>query len=357
MKEFGCRPFANKIGILVAQLGTPDAPTASALRRYLKEFLADPRVIETNRLLWWIILHGIVLVTRPSRSAKLYKRVWTAQGSPLLLTTEAQTRELQRELGSEVQVEFGMRYGKPLLTTALDRLCEAGCTKILLVPMYPQYSAPTSASTYDMVFSHILRRRFVPTLQVLDAYFSDKLYLQSLGTVINEALAKLPKAPERLILSYHGIPQAYARSGDPYCCQCVETTRAVRPFIKLPPEQIMHCFQSRFGRDPWLEPYTDQTIERLAREGVKRIAVAAPGFTTDCLETIDELGHEGRKLFQKHGGEELHLIPCLNQHPAWIKALGSLVNRALTPWRGESCIDPVECKCPWGESHKQAVRR
>jgi protoporphyrin/coproporphyrin ferrochelatase len=349
MNEFGCRPFKDRIGIVLAQLGTPDAPTAPALRRYLKQFLWDKRVIEVNRALWWCILNLIILQVRPRRSARLYKRIWEPEGSPLLLITERQSKALQdrlTQLSVSAHVELGMRYGNPPLEEALDKLCDAGCTKILLIPMYPQYAAPTTASTYDAVFPHLLKRRYVPTLQVLDPFFAHSLYIEALAHSINASLATCERAPEKLILSYHGMPQSYILKGDPYCCQCRETTRALVPHLKFPAENVIHCFQSRFGREPWLQPYTDYTIKALAEQGVRRIALAAPSFIADCLETIDELGTEGKNLFVEHGGESVHLIPCLNDGAVWIDAFAKIVQQAILPWQTKNEVSPG-CICSW----------
>lgn len=352
---FGCRQSSDGIGVLMAQLGTPDAPTPQALRTYLKQFLWDPRVIEINRVLWWFILNGIILNVRPKRSAALYRRIWTDQGSPLLLITQEQVAQLQQNLQTvapSVRVAFGMRYGSPSLQQAIDQLIEQGCTKILLVPMYPQYSAPTSASVYDAVYPHLLQRRFVPTLRVVEPFYADPRYIRSLTSIIQESYTSFPTRPEKLLLSFHGIPQSYVDQGDPYCCHCTETTFALRRELTaagFSQDEIIQTYQSRFGNDPWLQPYTDETIENLAKQGIKRIAVACPGFLADCLETIDEIGHEAQLTFREHGGEELHLIPCLNTHPTWIEGLTEMIMAELGSWLDtakhmaqENCL----VKCP-----------
>jgi ferrochelatase len=352
--EFGCRGSKDKVGVLLAQLGTPDAPTPGALRPYLRQFLSDRRVIEVNRALWWVLLNGLILVTRPRRSARLYKRIWGADGSPLLTITRKQTLGMRERLQSrypQIEVEFGMRYGRPSLESAVDALIEKGCSKILLFPMYPQYAAATTASTYDAVFPHILKRRWVPTLRVAEPYFAHPQYIQAQAKIINDHIAKLPWKPERLVLSYHGVPEKYVTKGDPYCCQCVETTAALLPQIKLDPDQVIHTFQSRFGRDPWLRPYTDETFEELGHAGVKRIAVVAPGFTADCLETLDELGNEGEEQFQEGGGEQYSLIPCLNDNPVWLDAMASIIRDELGSWvEGEARnVRDCEIRCPLKE--------
>lgn len=346
--SFGCKQHKNKIGILVAQLGTPDAPNKSALYTYLKQFLSDPRVIEANRLVWWFVLRLFILTKRPARSAALYQRIWTKEGSPLMSITQEQTRLLQAALdrdAASINVVFGMRYGRPSLESAIDKLIAEGCTRILLFPMYPQYAGATTASTYDVVFSHLLKRRWIPTLRVAEPYFRNQAYVRSVAHTINAAYEKLPQRPERLVLSYHGIPEAQVRNGDPYCCMCTETTEALYPHLKLKREEVIHTYQSRFGKDPWLEPYTDVTIEQLAKSGVKRIAVACPGFPADCLETLDELGNEGRHLFKEHGGEEFTLIPCLNSDPTWISAMASIVGEEIASWRSEEGKN-CELFCP-----------
>lgn len=349
--EIGCRGTRDRVGVLIAQLGTPAAPTPSALRPYLRQFLSDPRVIEVNRILWWVLLNCVILVTRPFRSARLYARIWGAEGSPLLTITRRQSAGVAERLaaqGAQVAVEFGMRYGAPSLESALDRLLEQGCSKILLFPMYPQYAAATTASTYDAVFKHILKRRSVPTLRVAEPYFAHPRYIAALAQTMNEHLAKLTWSPERLVLSYHGIPEKYVTKGDPYCCHCTETTAALLPQLALEREKVVHTFQSRFGRDPWLTPYTDETFEELGGAGIKRIAVAAPGFTADCLETLDELGNEGLEQFEEHGGEQYSLIPCLNDHPVWLDAMTAIITEELGSWLSGEARNVADCaiSCP-----------
>lgn len=349
--SFGCRGSKDRIGVVLAQLGTPDAPRYMALRRYLKQFLSDRRVIEVNRVLWWFLLNGIILVTRPYRSARLYKRIWTSDGSPLLSITKKQARGVFERLSKEypnVEVKFGMRYGTPSLESAIDALIEKGCSKILLFPMYPQYAAATTASTYDAIFPHILKRRWVPTLRVAEPYFAHPRYVQAQAEIINEHLAGLSWKPERLVLSYHGVPQKYVAKGDPYCCQCVETTAALRPLLRMNAEEVIHTFQSRFGRDPWLTPYTDETLESLGHSGVKKIAVVAPGFTADCLETLDELGNEGHEEFEKAGGEQYSVVPCLNDHVAWLDGMTAIIKEELGSWLSGEARSASDCAitCP-----------
>jgi protoporphyrin/coproporphyrin ferrochelatase len=349
-ESFGCRGTKNKIGILIAQLGTPDAPTPGALRRYLKQFLSDPRVIEVNRAVWWLLLNGLILRTRPKRSARLYGRIWREDGSPLRIYTQRQTdgvrERLLNKLPTRTEVVFGMRYGSPSLESAVDGLVEKGCSRILLFPMYPQYSATTTAATYDVVMSHLLKRRFVPTLRVAEPYFAHPAYVGALAATMNESVQSLSWKPDRIVLSYHGIPAKYVAKGDPYCCQCTETTAALLPKLEFPADRVIHTFQSRFGKDPWLQPYTDVTFEELGKTGVTSIAVAAPGFTADCLETLDELGNEGHEQFHGAGGRQYHLIPCLNDSPIWLDAMASIIEEELgswiTPWSSNGC----EIECP-----------
>jgi protoporphyrin/coproporphyrin ferrochelatase len=355
--KYGCKPQNNRIGILLAQLGTPDAPTASALRPYLKQFLSDRRVIEVNKLLWWCLLHGIILRTRPRKSAALYKRLWTEDGSPLLSITKKQSLKLETIFKDEpaVTVRFGMRYGKPSIESALDELFAADCRRIIVVPMYPQYAASTTASTYDAVFPHLLKQRWVPTVRVVEPYFAHPAYISSLQRTINSGLRSFDKPVEKLLLSYHGVPVEYIQKGDPYCCQCRETTEALRSGIDLAPGNIIHCYQSRFGKAPWLTPYTDETAEALAKQGVKRIAVACPGFTADCLETLDEMGHELDETFKEHGGESVSLIPCLNDEDEWMRGLATIVKEAALDWFdtssalvGDHCFKAACASCSAG---------
>lgn len=345
---YGCQSFKDKTGILIAALGTPEAPTARALRPYLKEFLSDRRVIEKNKLLWWLILNGIILRTRPKKSAALYRRIWTDEGSPLLLTTRQQSEKLKKTLAEHsVAVDFGMRYGSPSLPEAVERLIAEGCTRILLFPMYPQYSAATIASTYDAVFPALRNRRFVPTLRVVDPYFRHPAYISAQAEIINRFLKGRAAKPEKLLLSYHGVPEAYVQKGDPYCCQCASTTALLTEHISLERDDIVHAYQSRFGRDPWITPFSDETIERWGQEGIKDIAISCPGFTADCLETIDEMGHEAAELFQRSGGKTLSLIPCLNDDPLWIEAMAKIAVGAMGDWAAETDSN-CAVSCPSG---------
>jgi len=266
-----------------------------------------------------------VLVTRPSRSARLYKRIWRKDGSPLFRISEAQVNGLKERMPhANLRIELGMRYGEPSLESAIDKLIEQDCRHIILFPMYPQYSAATSASTYDVVFSHLLKRRWVPTLNVVEPYYKHPAYIKAVAASIHKHLAALNWKPDAVVLSYHGIPRKYIEKGDPYCCNCQETTVKLRQELNLQGIDLIHTYQSRFGRDPWLEPYTDQTIAKLGREK-KKIVLACPGFPADCLETLDELGNEGRHQFMEAGGEHFSVVPCLNDMPEWLDAMRKIV--------------------------------
>jgi ferrochelatase len=291
-------------------------------------------VIEVNPALWWVILNGIILRTRPKKSAALYKRLWTEDGSPLLSITKKQTSKLSEIFSGDdaVSVRFGMRYGKPSLESAIDELIALDCRRIIVMPMYPQYAASTTGSTYDAVFPHLLKQRWVPTLRVVEPYFAHPRYIDGLVRTINLHLDSLPQPAEKLLLSYHGVPVQYIVKGDPYCCQCRETTELLRPRLQLEPDNIVHCYQSRFGKDPWLTPYTDVTAEELVKQGVKRIAVACPGFTADCLETLDEMGHELNETFREHGGETVSLVPCLNDEDEWMQGIAHIIRDTAPDW-------------------------
>jgi ferrochelatase len=354
--------MAKRIGILLGQLGTPDAPTPSAVRRYLRQFLGDRRVVDLNPLLWWLILNGIILPRRSRQSAALYRKVWTDEGSPLLRITNAQARGLQQRLqasgaasgaaaasasgvaaasaaGSggdsgdvEFRVEVAMRYGNPSTGLAIDTLCAWGASEILLFPMYPQYSAPTTGSTYDEVFRELGRRRLVPTLRIVPPYFDDPLYIAVLAQSIREKLAASEAKPDKILISFHGIPERYATLGDPYPEHCVATVKALAAAMGWTGDEYLLTFQSRFGKEPWLQPYTDQTLMKLGSEHLGRILVICPGFTADCLETIDEIGNLGREQFEGKGGGELDLVPCLNDRPRWLDSMAAIARRELAGW-------------------------
>ena len=319
-------------GVLILQLGTPDAPTPKALKRYLRQFLWDPRVIEAPRLLWWVILHGRILLTRPRRSAAKYLRIWSEKtGSPLLYYTRLQTEALAKRFPG-VPVRFAMQVGNPSVASVVSGMIRGGVDRLIVLPMYPQYSATTTASALDALFSALRLERRVPSLRVVPPFYDCPGYLDALTTVIRENLARLSWQPEHFLISFHGIPIKYVERGDPYPSQVERTATLLMERLGWPLPRTTQTFQSRFGKDPWLEPYTDEVLIGLARTGVKRVFVVTPGFTTDCLETIDEIGFEARESFQHAGGQELCRCPCLNDHPAWIDAMHALVAKEGQGW-------------------------
>jgi ferrochelatase len=318
--------------VLLVQLGTPDEPTPRALRRYLRQFLSDPRVIEAPRLLWWFILRLIILPRRPAQSAAKYRRIWQPNtGSPLLHITQLQTQALQKLL-PDVPVRFGMQVGNPPVADMVHEMIGAGVDRLIVLPMYPQYSATTTASATDVLFQALMKERRVPALRIVPPYYDHPAYLDAVTAVIQDELAKLAWQPEHYLLSFHGIPIMYAQRGDPYATHVKRTTAELVRRLGWQRERWTQSFQSLFGREEWLKPYTDKTLERLAKAGVRRVFIATPGFTTDCLETIDEIGYEVREAFQHAGGEVLHRCPCLNDHPAWINAMRVLVSQEGQSW-------------------------
>lgn len=324
-----------RIGVLLTNLGTPDAPERGALRRYLKEFLSDPRVVEVPRLLWWFILNVIILNVRPSRSAEAYRSVWTDEGSPLLLHTRAQAEAVQKALsadyGEQVVVEFGMRYGSHSLGEGIAALWARGARKLLVLPLYPQYSGPTTGSTFDAVAEDFRQRRWLPELRFLNQYHDAPVYIEALAESIRQHWAQYGRA-DQLLFSYHGEPQRYLVQGDPYHCQCLKTSRLVAEALGLEEDAYRSTFQSRFGREAWLQPYTDATLKALPAQGVASVQVICPGFAADCLETIEEIGMENRDYFLEAGGERFEYIPCLNDRPEHIDALSSLVVEQIGDW-------------------------
>jgi protoporphyrin/coproporphyrin ferrochelatase len=317
--------------VLLVQLGTPDEPTPPALRRYLRQFLSDPRVIEAPRWLWWFVLNFRILPTRPAESAAKYRRIWDPRtGSPLLHLTRRQTELLQQAL-PHVPVRFGMQVGNPSVASALDEMIRSGVDRLIVLPLYPQYSATSLGSAYDAVFHALTKQRRVPALRFVPPFYDQPAYLDAMTTVIREDLARRPE-PDHYLLSFHGIPVKYAQRGDPYATQVVRTTRELVRRLGWPRERWTQSYQSLFGRDPWLRPYTEDVLGKLARQGKKRVFVALPGFTTDCLETLDEIGHEARETFRHAGGEELYVCPCLNDHPQWIEAMRTLLVQEGQGW-------------------------
>ena len=331
----------SRIGVLLANLGTPDAPTPSAVRRYLAEFLSDRRVVEIPRVLWTPLLHGVVLPTRPARSAKKYAMIWTAEGSPLLLHSVKQKTLVMGYLGQRLKdlglpadfaaVEIGMRYGNPAIPAALDKLRKAGCDRILVVPLFPQYSASASASALDAVMAYAQRVRRTPGLRTIDCFHDDPGYVRALARNVNDYWVRHGRG-DLLVMSFHGLPRRSLDLGDPYHCHCHKTARLLAAELGLETKQYVVTFQSRFGRAEWLKPYTLDTIKRLAKDGIGRVDVVCPGFVADCLETLEEIGIECKQAFLGAGGGEFHAIPCLNEHPTWIAALVDLVVANLGGW-------------------------
>jgi protoporphyrin/coproporphyrin ferrochelatase len=321
-----------RTGVLLCNLGTPDAPKTVELRRYLKEFLSDPRVVEVPRLLWWMILNLIILRIRPRRSAKLYQTVWSDEGSPLMVHSRAQVAGvkalLDKNFNDDVPVVLGMRYGNPSMESAIQQLTDMNVRDITVLPLYPQYSGATTGSTFDAVAQVFTKTRWVPELHFVGSYHQSPLYIQALCNSI-QAHIDQHGMPDKLMFSYHGTPERYLKKGDPYHCLCHQTTRLVREKMGLDEDRIMTTFQSRFGREPWLQPYTDKTLEAMPAGAVKHVAVICPGFSSDCLETIEEIDGEGREIFIEHGGETFHYIPCLNSQPAHLEALAEIAGRHL----------------------------
>ena len=320
-----------KIGVLLINLGTPDAPEARAVRRYLAEFLSDPRVIEIPKLAWMPILHGIVLRTRPKKSAEAYNQIWTNEGSPLRATAHRQAEALRKRL-PDVSVHYAMRYGHPGIAAALENMTREGCTRILVAPLYPQYSAATTATANDAVFGVLARMRWQPAIRTLPPFYDDPLYIGALAQNLSRQIAALDFTPERLLLSFHGMPVRTLELGDPYHCHCRKTARLLSEALG---RDVDVSFQSRFGRAQWLEPATDATLAAYPRNGVRRVAVAAPGFSADCLETLEELGIRGRHSFSHAGGEAFALLDCLNDSPESTAMLERLIERELAGWLGE----------------------
>jgi len=324
-----------RLGVLVTNLGTPDAPTAPALRRYLAEFLGDPRVVEINRALWWLILHGIVLRTRPKKSAAAYASVWTDEGSPLLITARAQTegitRRLRERLQGPVAVELAMRYGNPSMASGLQKLREQGAERIVVLPLYPQYSGSTTGSTFDAVADELKRWRWVPELRFIGHYHDDQGYIDALAASVREHWAQHGRA-ERMLFSFHGTPRRYLLDGDPYDCQCRKTARLVAERLGLPDDYWQVTFQSRFGNEVWLQPYTDETVEALGKAGLQRLDVICPGFSADCLETIEEIRGENREIFEEAGGGELRYIPALNDREDHLETLARVIMEHIQGW-------------------------
>ena len=343
MKYIGTQNFDHeqhpRTGILLTNLGTPQAPQRKALRVFLKEFLSDPRVVEIPRLLWWFILNGVILNIRPARSAKAYRSVWTERGSPLLFHTQDQAEALRdamaRAHGDNVVVDFAMRYGTPSIPDVLQGMMERGVRRLLVLPLYPQYSCSTTASTFDALAADFTRRRWLPELRMVNHYHDHPAYISAIADSVRAYRAEHGSA-DMLLFSFHGVPQRYLDEGDPYHCECLKTSRLVAAELELADDEYKTTFQSRFGREEWLKPYTDAILQGLPGQGIKTVQVIAPGFASDCLETLEELAVENRDYFLAAGGEQYQYIPCLNSSPDHIAALTEIVNDHLTGWLNQA---------------------
>jgi ferrochelatase len=326
----------ERIGVLLVNLGTPDTADAAGVRVYLKEFLSDPRVIEKQGLVWKLVLNGIILNTRPRRKARDYLKIWNTEKneSPLKTITRGQSDKLAADIADRghIVVDWAMRYGNPSVRSGLDALMAKGCDRILVVPLYPQYSAATTATVFDRVAEVLLGMRAQPTVRFTPPYYDDPSYIDALAASIDTHLAGLPFKPDVIVASFHGMPQAYVDKGDPYREQCVATTEALRKRMGLDASKLMLTFQSRFGFDKWLQPYTDKTVAKLAKDGVKRLAVITPGFSADCLETLEEIAQENAEIFRHNGGEAFTAIPCLNDSAPGMDVIRQLVLRELQGW-------------------------
>jgi len=332
-----------RTAVLLVNLGTPDEPTAPALRRYLAEFLSDPRVVEIPKLPWWLILHGIILRTRPARSAAKYASVWMPEGSPLKVWTERQAAALQALLdarGHGVLVRCAMRYGNPSIASVMDALRAEGATRVLVVPLYPQYAAATTASVSDKLMEWAAQARRLPEFRFVGEYHDDPAYIRALANRLRTHWAAHGRG-DKLVLSFHGVPERSLTLGDPYHCQCHKTARLLREELGLSAAEVLVTFQSRFGKAKWLEPYTEPTLQALAAAGTKRVDVMCPGFVADCLETLEEIAQEVRDAFLAAGGETFHYVPCLNDDAGWMAALASLAEQHMGGWDTRALADPL----------------
>lgn len=321
----------SKKAVLLINLGTPDAPTTKDVRRYLAEFLADPRVIEIPKIVWNLILHGIILRSRPAKSAALYQEIWTQAGSPLLAITRSQAQALQKCLDNEkhdVAVHYAMRYGNPSISSTLKQIHEAGIDDIIILPLYPQYAAPTTASSFDAIAKEMMQWRYLPSLRFINTYHDHPDYIKALTHSIQQDFEKNGK-PKKLVLSYHGMPERNLKLGDPYYCFCKKTTRLIVEALKLEELDYVTTFQSRFGKAKWLSPYTDETLAQLAQDGIDNIAVICPAFSADCLETLEEIKQENRQVFEQAGGKHYRYIEALNDDPLHIQMMANIVRPYL----------------------------
>jgi ferrochelatase len=327
----------GRVGVLLVNLGTPDATDYWSMRRYLKEFLSDRRVIEVNRAVWWVVLNLIVLTTRPGRRGRDYDKIWNNERneSPLKTITRAQAEKLTGMLavdGADIVVDWGMRYGNPSIASRLDALMQQGCGRILVAPLYPQYAAATTATVFDEAARALAGMRRQPSLRVLPPYYDAPAYIDAIAGSLQDGLAKLSFTPEVIVASFHGMPEKYREKGDPYYDQCVETARLLREKLGLDKEKLMMTFQSRFGSAEWLKPYTDATMQALARRGIRDVAVITPGFAADCLETLEEIAMENAAIFKEAGGRNFAFIPCLNDSEPGMRLIHALVSNELKGW-------------------------
>ncbi|MBE9604533.1 ferrochelatase [Acetobacteraceae bacterium H6797] len=327
----------RRVGVLLVNLGTPDGTDYWSMRRYLKEFLEDRRVIEVNRALWWFILNVIILTKRPGAKGKDYEKIWdkARNESPLRTITRAQAEALPALIDAGARgivVDWAMRYGTPSIASRMKALQDQGCDRILVVPLYPQAAAATSATVADEAFRHLMKQRWQPALRIAAPWHDDGFYIEALARSVESGLAKLDFEPEVILASFHGVPEYTLREGDPYHCFCLKTARLLRERLGMSKEKLLCTFQSRFGRDPWVQPYTDKTIEALAQKGVKRMAILAPGFVADCLETLEELDGENREIFEHNGGEKFAYIPCLNASEDGMEVIRQVVEREISGW-------------------------
>jgi len=333
----------SSTGILLVNLGTPEAPTSGPVRRFLKEFLSDARVVEYPRLLWWLILNLIILVIRPARSAEAYRKIWTEQGSPLMVYSQAVTSKLRERLaaesGTEINVELAMTYGEPSIRNAIDKLIANGVRRILTIPLYPQYSGTTTAPVFDRVVAALCTYRWLPELRFINNYHDAPAYIEALATSVRESWAENGRG-DLLLMSFHGVPKSTLMNGDPYHCQCQKTGRLLAESLGLSDQEWMLSFQSRVGREEWLTPYTDKTVMKLGEQGLGRLDVVCPGFATDCLETLEEIAMQNAEFFTEAGGQSLHYIPSLNARDDHVDLLQQLVSRHIAGWADAE--DPVE---------------
>ena len=332
---------SGRVGVLLVNLGTPDATDYWSMRRYLKEFLSDPRVIEENRVKWWLVLNLIVLTVRPRRKGRDYDTIWNQERneSPLRTITRSQAEKLASALAGArpaVVVDWAMRYGNPSIASRLAALQGEGCDRILIVPLYPQYAAATTATVCDKAFDALKAMRWQPTIRIAPPWHDDPVYIEAVAGSLQAELGKLPFAPEVIVCSFHGVPKDYLLQGDPYYCQCAKTARLLRARLGLDESRFMMTFQSRFGPAEWLTPYTDETVKALAERGVKKLAVITPGFVADCLETLEEIAVENAEIFHRHGGEDFAAIPCLNDSEYGMAVLRHVVRRELQGWLDQS---------------------